>query len=77
MLPETGNQTFGAIRSHLNTANKSLCGSEQTSPALGASVSPVVFKIISSFAVLKHKGLQASKEATEHEQKLLEAGSGR
>lgn len=77
MFPETRKQTFGDVRSHLSSANKSPCGSEQTSPALRDSVSPVVFKIVSSFAVLKHKGLRASEEATEQEQKLLEAGSGK
>lgn len=77
MFPETKNQTFGDVRSHLSSANKSPCGSEQTSPALRDSVSPVVFKIVSSFAVLKLKGLRASEETTEQEQKLLEAGSGK
>lgn len=61
MFPETRKQTFGDVRSHLSSANKSPCGSEQTSPALRDSVSPVVFKIVSSFAVLKHKGLRASQ----------------
>lgn len=49
---------------------------------LGASplpgrLSPVGFTIPSSSVVLKHKGPEASEEASGHRQKVLEAGSGR
>lgn len=71
MLPGTRNQNLGDVRSCLSSASKSVCGSGQASPTLQASVSPVVFKIPSSFVVLKHEGFQTSKEATEHEQELL------
>lgn len=55
---------------------KSLCSSEQASLTLQASVSPVVFKILFSFVILKHEGFQASEEAAGQEQQLPEAGSG-
>lgn len=75
--PGTRNQNLGDVRSHLSSTKKSLWGSEQASPTLRASVSPIVFKIPSSFVILKHKGFQASEEASGHKQWLLEAGSGK
>lgn len=70
----------GGITCFPQGPSSQLCGTAVW--LLGASplpgpLPPVGFKILSSSVVLKHKGLEASEEASGHRQKVLEAGSGR